>query len=233
MSLMRKRVAVLGAACALGALVAVPAYAHVTVRPNEAAGGGFSQFAVSVPNERDNASTVRVEVQFPPVFASVSFQDVVGWDRRVEMTTLDEPIEAFGEEITEVVGSVIWTGGEIEPGEFQLFPFSVGPVPESGTLEFPAIQTYDSGEVVRWIGPADSDQPAGTVAVVDLGVEEDQGELAALADVREQVAGDAAPAEDNDGDDDDSDMGAILGGAGLGLGAIALVVSLLTRRRLG
>lgn len=227
---MRKKIAVIGAACVMGVLVALPAHAHVTIRPNEAAGGGFSQFGVSVPNERDDASTIRVEVQFPPVFASVSFQDVPGWERRVEMTTLDEPIEAFGEEITEVVGSVTWSGGEIEPGEFQVFPFSVGPMPESGTLEFPAIQTYDSGEVVRWIGPADSDEPAGTVEVIDLGAE-DQGELAALADVREQLGGDTGPEEEEA--DDDSDMGVILGGAGLGLGAIALIVSLLTRRRLG
>ncbi|MGH2747078.1 MAG: YcnI family protein [Actinomycetota bacterium] len=229
---MRKKIAVIGAACALGVLVALPAHAHVTIRPNEAAGGGFSQFGVSVPNERDDASTIRVEVQFPPVFASVSFQDVPGWQRRIEMTTLDEPIEAFGEEITEVVGSVTWSGGEIEPGEFQVFPFSVGPMPEGGTLEFPAIQTYDSGEVVRWIGPADADEPAGTVEVIDLGADEDQGELAALADAREQLAEDAPAAEEDDDGDDDSDMGAILGGAGVGLGAIALVISLLNRRRL-
>lgn len=230
---MGKKIAAIGAACALGVLLAAPAHAHVTIRPSEAAGGGFSQFGVSVPNERDDASTVRIEVRFPPVFSSVSFQDVPGWERRVEMTTLDEPVEVGGAELTEVVGSVTWTGGEIEPGEFEIFPFSVGPVPESGTLEFPAIQTYDSGEVVRWIGPPDSDAPAGTVEVIDLGVE-DQGELAVLADVREQVVGDAAADDqaEDDEDDDGSDMGAILGGGGLGLGALALVISLLTRRRL-
>src|SRR5688572_14243221 len=124
-------------------LSATPVWAHVTIQPNEAIAGGFSTFFIQVPNERDDASTTKVEVEFPPVFASVSFMDVEGWDREVEMVEFDEPIEAFGEEITEGVGTVTFSGGEVEPGEFVRFPFSVGPVP-AGELEFKALQTYDS-----------------------------------------------------------------------------------------
>src|SRR5919108_6249520 len=107
----------------LAVLVAAgPALAHVTVQPAEGVIGSFSAFVVRVPNERDNVTTIKVEVQFPPL-AFVSFMDVPGWERTVEMQTLDEPLEVFGEELTEVVGTVTWEGGEIEPGEFLEFGF--------------------------------------------------------------------------------------------------------------
>lgn len=40
------------------------------------------------------------------------------------MKTLDEPIEAFGAMIDEVVDTVTWTGGPINPGEFDEFYIS-------------------------------------------------------------------------------------------------------------
>ena len=55
--------------------LAVPASAHVTVQPNEAVAESFSKFVVRVPNEQDDASTVKVQVELPPL-AFTSFQDV-------------------------------------------------------------------------------------------------------------------------------------------------------------
>jgi uncharacterized protein YcnI len=216
-----RKVLLAGAALSI-ALSASPALAHVTVQPNEAIAGGFQTFFIQVPNERDDASTTKVEVQFPPVFASVSFQDVEGWERKVEMVEFDEPIEAFGEEITEGVGSVTFTGGEVQPGEFVRFPFSVGPLP-GGELEFRAIQTYDSGEVVRWIGPADADEPAARVNAIDLGLEEGQGQLGALAELRDEpaVAADAETSEESG--DGSTKVIAIAAGV---LALIALIVAL-------
>jgi uncharacterized protein YcnI len=214
-------------------VVAGPALAHVTVQPTEGVTGSFSRFVVQVPTERDDASTIKLEVQFPPL-AFVSFQDVPGWERTVEMQTLDEPLEVFGEELTETVGTVTWEGGEIEPNEFEEFGFSARMPEEVTTLEFAAIQTYDSGEVVRWIGPEDSDEPAARVTTVDLGSEDGQGELAILAELNAggetsgeggSVDGEAASAEG-----EDSTFPLILGWVGFGLGAVALVVAL-TRRR--
>jgi len=213
-------------------VAAGPALAHVTVQPTEGVIGSFSRFVVRVPTERDDASTIRIEVQFPPL-ASVSFQDVTGWERTVEMQTLDEPLEVFGEEVTEAVGTVTWEGGEIEPGEFQEFGFSARMPEEETTLEFAAIQTYDSGEVVRWIGPEDSDAPAARVATVDLGSEEGQGELEILAELNSggESSGEGGSAEgEATSAESDSTFPLILGWVGVGLGAIALLVAL-TRRR--
>ncbi len=62
----RRLYAALVVAVALTLGVAAPAAAHVTVEPRDAVQGGYARVAFRVPNERDNASTTRVEVRFRP-----------------------------------------------------------------------------------------------------------------------------------------------------------------------
>ncbi len=200
---------------------ASPALAHVTVQPNESTPGAFARFVVRVPNERPDASTTKVEVEFPDLFF-VGFMDVPGWTRTVEMRQLDEPAEVFGEPVTEVVGTVTWSGGEVQPGEFMEFGFSARMPEETTTLEFPAIQTYDSGEVVRWIGPADAEEPAARVRVLDIGAGEDEGELAVLADLRSSM--------NDTAEQPDTTLPLVLSIIGVILGAAALVFALRGRR---
>ena len=212
------------------------AQAHVTVQPNEAPTGSFSRFVVRVPNERDDASTTKVKVEFPEVFASVSFQPKPGWTRNVEIKKLKAPITIGDAQVDELVGSVTWSGGEIQPGEFDEFGFSVRVPDEPGAIEFKAFQTYSSGEVVEWVGAADAEEPAARVNAIALQLEEGQGQLAALAALKEEVEGmgstDHTSAADDDVEDDDDgeNTGVILGGVGTALGALALIVALMKKR---
>ncbi len=132
----------------------VPAGAHVSVHPERAPRGSFSILSFSVPNERPDASTVSVEVILPtdrPI-TYVSVQPVPGWTTTIERTTLDTPVTAHGRTVSDVVSRVVWSGGVIRPGEFQQFTVSAGPLPARGrTVAFKALQTYSSGEVVRWV----------------------------------------------------------------------------------
>ena len=68
---------------AIALAVPAAAQAHVTLQPNTAAAGAFTRLDVRVPNERDDASTTKVEVQFPDGFASASYEPVPGWDVKV------------------------------------------------------------------------------------------------------------------------------------------------------
>ena len=152
------------------ALVLAPAAgAHVTLQPPEAPAGGFTRLEVRVPNERDNAGTTKVEVQFPPGFLFVSYEPTPGWDIEIAMRKLDKPVEQFGEQITEEVDRVTITGdgdtGVIQLVQFKDFGLSLAmPEGKAGSkLTFKALQTYSNGEVVRWIGPPDSEEPAPQV----------------------------------------------------------------------
>ncbi|MFF6775739.1 YcnI family protein [Streptomyces sp. NPDC012637] len=152
-------------------LLSGTAFAHVSVQPQgEAAKGGYATVNVKVPNERDNASTVKVEVNFPTdhPLASVMPQPVPGWKVEVTKAKLAKPLELHGKKINEAVAKVTWTadGSKIGPGQFQQFPLSLGQLPEdTDRLVLKAIQTYDNNEVVRWIeepkeGAAEPENPA-------------------------------------------------------------------------
>jgi len=199
------------------------AAAHVTLNPGEWEAGGFARFAVRVPNERDNADTIEVTVRFPQSIISASFQPKPGWQRSIEMEPLDEPVEEEGEQITEHIASVTWTGGKIAPGEFEEFGLSFR-VPETPgeDLVFPAIQTYSNGEVVRWIGPPDADTPAPTVTVLPPAEEEGGGQTGGTTTAEaEPTAASAA----TDGDDNGLAIVALIVGIAAllaGLGALAL-----------
>lgn len=232
---MLKRNVIAGAVLAL-TLFGSAAHAHVTVQPTEAPAGAFFKFVVRVPNERD-VPTTKVEVRFPENLAFVGFQPKPGWQRNVKMKKLDEPIEISGAEIDEVIGSVTWSGGTIGVGEFEEFAFSARVPEDEGELVFPAFQTYEGGEVVEWTGAPDSDEPAGRVQIVALGTEEDQGELALLADIKQQVdelaanpVHDMSGSETDDDDDSGESTGVVLGGIGIGLGLLALIVALTKKR---
>jgi uncharacterized protein YcnI len=215
----------LAAVAALLAL-APAAAAHVTLQPEEATAGDFTRLDVRVPNERDDASTTKVEVRFPPGFLFVSTEPVPGWNAEVTMRKLDKPVEQFGERITEEVDRVTFTPvGEstLGPGEFQDFGLSVGvPDKPGSTLRFPAVQTYSSGEVVRWIGPPDAEEPAPQVELTAAAAEGGAS--------GQQAAQQQAPAESDDDDSSNtlSIIALIVGIAGLAAGLGAL---LMARRR--
>jgi periplasmic copper chaperone A len=211
---------ILGAALVAVLALAPTAVAHVTLQPEETVAGDFTRLDIRVPNERDNASTTKVEVRMPPGFIFVSTQPVPGWDAKVTMRKLDKPVEQFGEQITEEVDRVTLTGdgetGVIRPGEFQDFGLSVGVPDKAGsTLTFPSLQTYSSGEVVRWIGPPDSEEPAPQVK---LTAAEPEGGGAA----QPAAAQPAADGDDDGGSDTLSIIALIVGIAGLAAGLAAL-----------
>ena len=63
--------------------LSAPAFAHVSVQPEgEAAKGGYAVVDFKVPNERDNASTTKLEVTFPTdhPLSSVLPQNIDGWN---------------------------------------------------------------------------------------------------------------------------------------------------------
>jgi uncharacterized protein YcnI len=159
------------AAIAAG-VVALPAtaQAHVTIQPKQVAAGAFTVEDVRVPNETDDAVTTKVVVQFPPGFASVSYQPVEGWAVKVVKEKLATPVKTDDGEVTEGINTITWTAKSkadgIAPGQFHDFPLSVQIPGKAGdTLTFKALQTYSNGEIARWIGAPDADKPAPQLTV--------------------------------------------------------------------
>ena len=230
---MRHRALTRALAVAAVALVAVApmAAAHVTVNPGEAEKGGFARLTFRVPNERDDATTTTVEVNFPEEapFTSVRVKPKTGWTYTMERRTLDEPLDNHGEMVTEVVSKITWTGGTIGTTEFEEFDVSVGRMPEDGDfLLFPSIQTYSSGEVVRWIdepveGGEEPERPAPLLTLVDP---PDEGEDAAAPADDGAADGEQAAGVTNAASQDDVDSANTLATVGLIVGALGLLAAI-------
>jgi len=211
--------------CFLVAALVAPAaaVAHVTIQPGEWEAGAFSRMVVRVPNERDDAETTTVTVQFPENVPSARFQTHPSCEREVQREPLAEPIE----ELTERIVSVTWTCNPPIPADgFDEFGISFR-VPEDAAagdeILFPATQTYSSGEVVEWIDPdPEAESPAPRITIV---APEEEAEEAPAATSTEEAA--PVPAASSDDDDDNMASVAIgFGIAGLVAGLIALGVAL-------
>src|SRR5713226_2317274 len=122
----RRRVAVVVAMIVgVVALTAGVASAHVELVPDSAAKGSSPILSFSVPNEMDNANTVKLEVTLPtsqPI-PSVSVKPMPGWTVTTEKTQLAKPVETDDGQVTEAVSKITWTAtaGGLAPGEFDLF----------------------------------------------------------------------------------------------------------------
>ena len=132
-----------------------PAWAHVVVTPEEVPAGDYVTLTVSVPTEKE-VPTTEIRVEVPDGFVLSGVQPVPGWEH------------AF-EEDGGVVTAVTWSGGEIAHREFQQFLVQARAPDEPGEYHWKAIQTYEDGSVVEWVGPPDADEPASVVRVVSSG----------------------------------------------------------------
>ncbi|MER6445878.1 hypothetical protein DEJ51_16135 [Streptomyces venezuelae] len=221
-------------------LLSGPAFAHVGVQPvGEAAKGGYATLNFKVPNERDNAATTQLEVNFPvdQPLTSVMPQDIPGWTSTVEKTKLDKPLTVHGKQVNEVVTKVTWTGGKIEAGKFQQFPVSVGKLPENAEqMVFKSIQTYDNGEVVRWIeeakeGAAEPQTPA-PVLKLTAPKGDDHHDSGAKADESKNADKDADHGHNKASADHGTDTTArALGIAGIVIGLGGVAFGVVSRRR--
>jgi uncharacterized protein YcnI len=223
---------------AAGAAVVLPAtsaFAHVTVNPKEAVQGRYAKLSFRVPNERDDAGTNKLEVILPAEhpFASVSVRPQPGWTYTVERTKLPTPIKVHDNEISETVSKITWTGGVVKPHEFNEFEVSVGPLPEDAdSITFKALQTYENGEVVRWIEEeapgVEPERPAPVLKLTkaDSATTETTtpGQTAQAGEVAESKSADAVSKSD-------VDSARMFGILGMAFGLLGFGSAMASRRR--
>jgi uncharacterized protein YcnI len=198
------------------------ASAHVSVNPNTAVAGSYTELTFRVPNESAKADTVKVTVNFPMdhPFASVSVKKQPGWTAVATTTKLATPLsDDDNASITQAVSSITWTAdaaGRIALGQFAEFDVSVGPVPKVASVMFEAIQTYSDGSVVKWDEPT----PAS-------GVEpQDPAPVLTISAAPAEPAAAAAAASTTGTDDNAARVlgvvGIVVGALGVLVGAVAL-----------
>ena len=175
---MRKLIA--PALVAVGLVVfASPALAHVSVNPSQVSEGSYAKLTFRVPNESGTSGTVTVEVTLPQdtPLLYVSNKPLPGWTATVTEQPLPAPVTVEGTTLTKAPRTVTWQaqpGTRIDPGQYQDFDISVGPLPAAGSVPLPAVQTYSDGTVVHWdqptpAGGAEPEHPAPALVVTAAG----------------------------------------------------------------
>lgn len=153
---MRKKIfAVTSAMLAL--VLAVPhiVSAHVTVSPNEVGVGKFQTFNLSVPVEREVATTA-LRLLIPEGLEHISPTVKPGW--KIDIKHGESTVGETGGEHSGhgPVLELSWTGGSIPAGQRDDFTFSAKVPSKPTTILWKAYQTYADGTVVSWeLGPED------------------------------------------------------------------------------
>jgi uncharacterized protein YcnI len=202
---------------ALAAALALPAAsasAHVEIKPGRTPAGAEAKLTFEVPNERPDAVTTEIAIQLPRGVTAAPGRRSGGW--RVRATARTVTLTAPQSRVLR---------GE-ERGRFPLVLQL--PVRPRTTLTFKVLQTYDSDEVVRWIGPPGTSEPAPrlrlTAAAAPTGQEQEEQRPAETQTTPEQPAGGGG--DDGGGDDG----GGVPTWAGIGLILLAAAAGTLTAR---
>jgi hypothetical protein len=136
----------------------------VTFEPDEAAPGSIADLVLHVPNERDDATTTKVQMRFWPEdlrLVVVKLPTVAGWSGTVD----------GGEVGGAPAQGITWTRPASSPQDNPELPFTIGPLPtEPGPLEFKVVQTYSNGDADDWIQstPPGGPEPEFPAPVVEL-----------------------------------------------------------------
>ena len=139
------------AAAALAAALAVPALAHVTLDPPQAAADSYFKLNVRVPHGCEGTATLRVRVRIPEGVLGVKPQPKPGWELSTVKTKLNPPIkDSHGRETTEVVSEIVWSGKLLDE-HYDEFGIQMKLPDKPNTLiYFPTVQECEKG-VHRWI----------------------------------------------------------------------------------
>ncbi len=166
-------------------------------------------------------------LKIPADVLPFSFSDPPGWTRKNVMA-------ANG-----AIDQVEWTG-ELAPDGFVEFSFIAATPEQPGVLSWKALQEYSDGQVVRWIGAPDSEEPAPTTEVTEdaprqnAGGEAEEGGEAPTptttgGDAETTTTAEAAPASDSSSGSDT--FARTLAIAAIALAVVALVLVRRPRRK--
>lgn len=231
----RRRFGARAAAALLGAtalVIAAPlaAQAHVTATPDTATAGGHGTITVAFSHGCDGSPTTSLAITIPEGIASVSPTLTPGWQIDVQRDGENGPVSLItytaDQAVPDGIRAALVLGvqyAEDSAGETLAFP--VNQVCEVGNTNWAEIA--DAG-----VDPHSLDAPAPTVTVGEAASDEhgsggsdEHGSDSAGSDEHEMT--DASASESTEA----SALPVVLGGAGLVLGAGALVVALLAFRR--
>ncbi len=136
-------------AATLLAVVASPAFAHVTLETAEAPVGSGYKAVLRVPHGCDGAATVAITLKVPEGFVSAKPMPKPGWTLDIKTGDYAKAYKLYGSDVKSGAVEISWSGGNLPDNEYDEFVVR-GTLAQSlapgATLYFPVIQTCTTGE---------------------------------------------------------------------------------------
>ncbi|GAB2574815.1 hypothetical protein Aab01nite_15190 [Paractinoplanes abujensis] len=155
-SQLARRAGVPVAAAVLGALVATPALADVTVSPTTAYQGGAENLTLHVTNDgAQPIHTITVKFRDDTPLAEAYPLSVPDWAPKITMRKISTPLTTVhgDNKTTDVAASITWLampGKDLQPGKSTDLAVAVGPLPQLSSIQLDVATTLPDGKA----GPA-------------------------------------------------------------------------------
>ncbi len=174
---MTKRMRPFAAAAVMGwtALgLAGPAAAHVVFDQETAPAGQLAKAGLRIMHGCNGKPTTRVTIDLPPGMMRLTPRMVPGWTVSVVTRPLEKPVMLHGFEVKVGPARIIWEGGSLPDGAYEVFEFrAMMPDQPGATLVFPTRQDCPGGGVESWTqvaapgeDPLKLDTPAPTIKLI-------------------------------------------------------------------
>jgi hypothetical protein len=151
LNLTARRAGVPAVAAVIGALVAAPAFADVSVTPTTAVQASGQDFQFKVTNTGTKPlNTISVRLPADEAIAELYPLSVPDWAPKLEYTKLATPLETImgGTPVSEAATGITWIavpGKTLAPGQSTDLSISGGPLPTLSSIHFSVTTTYAGG----------------------------------------------------------------------------------------
>jgi uncharacterized protein YcnI/copper(I)-binding protein len=149
---MSRRAFLASSAFAAVTFATVSALAHVTLEVREAKSGAPYKATLRVPHGCDGTATLKVRAQIPEGVIAVKPMPKPGWQLETVKGKYDKSYPYYhGQQLTEGVKEIVWSGGKLPDEHYDEFVFSgflAGDL-NPGPLYIPVTQECEKGEA-RW-----------------------------------------------------------------------------------
>lgn len=137
----------------IAALIATPAFAHVTLETPQAAPGSFYKAVFRVPHGCDGAATTALRIQMPDGFINAKPMPKPGWSLATRTGNYAKSYTLYGAEVKSGVTEVDFTGGNLPDADYDEFVVA-GTIAQGfkpgDAVYFPVVQEC-GGAADRWI----------------------------------------------------------------------------------
>jgi uncharacterized protein YcnI len=160
-------------------MLTTPASAHVEVGSDKASPGAQNvTLTFHVPNEHAPATTVGIRIVLPAGHPLIGVRASAQHGFTATVKTRHQPTAIPGPDgpVVDVASEVDFTNGHISGTDEPAFTISVRQLPsDAATLTFKTLQTYSTGDIVRWIeiaadGAPEPEHPAPVLSLGARGV---------------------------------------------------------------